>query len=220
MPSMKEVIIKMKMTPHTWVRQIMSKGPVHVRILDCRPLQECGVLELFEIRTEGNLDEIIETLKRYKEIFDFEILSKDYKRGEIVGTLKTTHCDVCKHFTHLPECFLGSADYQLKDGHVHWRLLLTNEDLKLLLKKFDEMGIDVEIEQISSYDHHQDSLTLKQEQIVKLAWDMGYFETPRKISLKKLSQILGVSPPTLSEILRRGLRKIVREYFERTRLKE
>ncbi len=217
MPGMKEVVIKMKMTPHTWVRKIISEDPLQVRILDCRSIQgKDGVIELFEIRTDGkNVDKIIEKLKKCGEIYDLEILDKDYRRGEIVGTLKTTHCDVCKHFTHLPDCFLGSADYELKDGYVYWKLLLTNEDLKLLLKKFEEMGVDIEIEEMSSYEHHEDSLTVKQEQIVKLAWEMGYFDTPRRISLKKLSEILGISAPTLSEILRRGLRKIVKEYFEK-----
>lgn len=47
-------------------------------------------------------------------------------------------------------------------------------------------------------------LTTREEQIVKLALLMGYFEFPKKIRLEELSERLGISEGTLSEILMRA----------------
>ena len=56
-------------------------------------------------------------------------------------------------------------------------------------------------------------LTTRQEQIVKMALEMGYFEFPKKIKLEELSDRFGVSAGTLSEILRRAEKNILTHYF-------
>ncbi|MDG6907756.1 MAG: helix-turn-helix domain-containing protein, partial [Nitrososphaerota archaeon] len=58
-------------------------------------------------------------------------------------------------------------------------------------------------------------LTSRQEQIVKMALEMGYFEFPKKIRLEELSQRLGISAGTLSEILRRAEKHILTMYFKK-----
>jgi|Deesub1362A_J573_1020465.scaffolds.fasta_scaffold00848_14 hypothetical protein len=211
---MKEVVLQFKSSPHSWVRNLMKYQPLQVKILDCRPIpSENGVQELFEISTlSDNLKEVVEELKKIKDIHDLEILTEDYKKGKVVGTLKTDHCNICRIFSG-PECFLGSAVYMLEDGIVKWTMLINDDLIKILLKKLEENDIDAQIEEISSVGL-KEPLTAKQEQITKLALKMGYFDHPRKINLRKLSKIFGVSPPALSEVLRRGLKKILTEYFK------
>jgi len=43
----------------------------------------------------------------------------------------------------------------------------------------------------------------------------AFFDYPKKINLERLSEIMGVKPSTLDEILRRGLRELVEEYLNR-----
>ena len=53
------------------------------------------------------------------------------------------------------------------------------------------------------------SLTARQMQVVSTAVTRGYFEFPRRISHTGLSELVGVKPSTLSEILRSAERRIL-----------
>lgn len=58
-------------------------------------------------------------------------------------------------------------------------------------------------------------LTEKQDRILWVALKTGFFEFPRKITMKELSQKLGIAMSTLSEILRRGIRRLLTDYFKK-----
>lgn len=46
-----------------------------------------------------------------------------------------------------------------------------------------------------------------------IAFEHGFFESPRKAKLKDLSKMTGASQAALSEILRKGQKKIVGDYL-------
>jgi predicted DNA binding protein len=56
---------------------------------------------------------------------------------------------------------------------------------------------------------HQIALTARQEEVLGKALVKGYFEFPRRISLTNLSELVGVRPSTLSEILRSAERRVL-----------
>jgi predicted DNA binding protein len=47
-----------------------------------------------------------------------------------------------------------------------------------------------------------------------LAYELGYFDQPRRIDLHSLASMLKLSPPTLSELLRRAQKKVITEYIK------
>ena len=53
------------------------------------------------------------------------------------------------------------------------------------------------------------ALKARQMEVVSTAVTQGYFEFPRRISLTGLSELVGVKPSTLSEILRSAERRIL-----------
>jgi len=55
----------------------------------------------------------------------------------------------------------------------------------------------------------QIALTARQEEVLGKALVKGYFEFPRRISLTNLSELVGVRPSTLSEILRNAERRVL-----------
>lgn len=57
------------------------------------------------------------------------------------------------------------------------------------------------------------ALTPRQEDVLLSALRMGYFDTPRRIKSRELAKVLGVSTPTLVELLRRALRNLVIEHY-------
>lgn len=58
------------------------------------------------------------------------------------------------------------------------------------------------------------SLTVCEFQILKEAYEAGYFEWPRKINLDYLAKKLGLAKPTVSEHIRKAEKKILRHYLE------
>jgi predicted DNA binding protein len=96
---------------------------------------------------------------------------------------------------------------------MDWKILVSGEDtLKELTKRLESKGVNCTIEEISRLTKKED-LTTRQEQIVKMALEFGYFEFPKKIRLVELSEKLGISAGTLSEILRRAEKHILSKYF-------
>ncbi|MDI3483405.1 MAG: HTH-type transcriptional regulator, dimethyl sulfoxide reductase transcription regulator [Candidatus Methanomethylophilaceae archaeon] len=62
-------------------------------------------------------------------------------------------------------------------------------------------------------------LTERQEEILKIALDAGYFNVPRKMELAELSERIGCCKSTLNTIIRKGLRAIVADYLsDKTKL--
>ena len=85
-------------------------------------------------------------------------------------------------------------------------------DIRLVLARLEREGIQTRIEDISPLEP-KPTLTGRQKEIMTTAVSHGYFEFPRKINLTGLSELVGVKPSTLSEILRGAERRIMESAF-------
>lgn len=54
-------------------------------------------------------------------------------------------------------------------------------------------------------------LTTRQREVLSLAWNLGYFDIPARADLTRLATLTGLSRNTVSQHLRRALRRILRE---------
>lgn len=54
-------------------------------------------------------------------------------------------------------------------------------------------------------------LTARQREVLSLAWNLGYFDLPARVGLERLAAVTGLSRNTVSQHLRRGIRRILRE---------
>ncbi len=54
-------------------------------------------------------------------------------------------------------------------------------------------------------------LTARQREVLSLAWNLGYFDVPARVGLGKIASLTGMSRNTVSQHLRRGVRRILRE---------
>lgn len=53
------------------------------------------------------------------------------------------------------------------------------------------------------------TLTVRQREILSLAWNLGYFDIPARVGLQRLSNLTGLSRNSVSQHLRRGLRRLL-----------
>ena len=113
-----------------------------------------------------------------------------------------------------------------KDGYVHTRLLLTRRvDLADLLTNY-EKGVkegrwsDFKLIRIDDYDAEQqiagsftENLTQKQLEVIKTALALGFYNTPRDITLDDLSNIFGISKAAVHNRLQAAERKVIAKFF-------
>ena len=197
--------------PHSWIKRLTSEFPAIIRVLDCRSLTPGkGVQELFEITSAPEHSEkIVEFLRKDDYVYDVDIVKGE--RGRIVGSLKTHKCTACRTFAGA-NCFLISAASK-PDGKLEWTLLGNDTVVKSLMHELEEENVVGEVLKISRLEDEKE-LTARQENILQIALEKGYFEFPKKITLRQLAKTLDVAPATLTEILRRGQKRVLQEHFK------
>jgi len=197
--------------PHSWIKHVTANFPAVVRVMDCRTIGDKeGVQELFEISCEPELSEkLIELLNHDDYVYDVDIVKG--KPGRIIGSLKTKKCTACRVFAGA-NCYLVSAASK-PDGKLEWTLLGSDTMLKSLFKELEKANVVAETLKVFQIQDEEE-LTARQEHILQIALEKGYFEFPKKITLRQLAKTLGVSPATLTEILRRGQKRVLQEHFK------
>lgn len=109
-------------------------------------------------------------------------------------------------------CFLLSA-IPRDDNIIEWRVLGPNNVIiNRLLARMKAEGFGVE--KISSNRIEVTStLSDKQEEHIHLAYRMGYYDVPRRISLEQLAQAAHCSKSTLSVALRDAERRLIMHHI-------
>ena len=97
---------------------------------------------------------------------------------------------------------------------IIWTVIVDGyQELKRLLKEFVDNKIDVKVLKVVKAKSDA-TITARQEQIIKIALEAGYFDFPRRITLNQLAEKLNISSSTLAEILRRAEKNIIESYFK------
>jgi predicted DNA binding protein len=197
--------------PQSWIKRVTAEFPSVIRVLDCRSLPDGeGVQELFEVTSAADLSEkIVEYLRQDSYVYDIDIVKAE--QGRVVGSLKTHKCTACKTFAGA-DCFLVSATSK-PDGKLEWAVLGNDTMVKSLMQELENQKVIGEVVKISKIKDEEE-LTARQEEILQIALEKGYFEFPKKITLRQLAKVLDVSPATLTEILRRGQKRVLQEHFK------
>ena len=196
--------------PHSWIKRVAAEFPAVIRVLDCRTLPDGeGVQELFEITSAPDVSEkIVNYLRQDSYVYDIDIVKAD--QGRVIGSLKTHKCTACKTFAGA-NCFLVSATSK-PDGKLEWAVLGSDTMVKTLMRELEGQKVTGEVLRISKI-RGEEELTARQETILQIALEKGYFEFPKKMTLRQLAKALDVSPATLTEILRRGQKRVLQEHF-------
>jgi predicted DNA binding protein len=212
---MREIVLQLK-APETWVSEITSKHPSKIRILDCKPSEtKDGVRQLVEVTSDpSHLLQIVNEVKASPLVKEAYVV--ETKRGTVHGSLltKSAFCSTIMS----SEAFCRTCLFHSKakpDGTVEWTLAFTGrEPLNELLDHLKNDQIDVKILRLSSVSDVE-SLTEHQKSLVETALEEGFFDYPRRITLRELAKKMGVSASSASEVLRRAERKILAGYQKR-----
>ena len=209
---MREIVLQLR-APRTWVSEVTEKHPSTVRILDCKPSEsKDGIRQLVEVTADPEgLEKIVKEVKASPLVKEAYIV--ETKKGKMIGSLLTS--SVFCGMIMGSNAFCRTCFFQSKsrpDGTVEWTIAFTGrEALTELLDRLKEEKVEVKILRLASVADVE-TLTSRQRNIVEIALEEGYFDYPRRITLRQLASRVGVSASTVSEVLRRAEKKILSTY--------
>jgi predicted DNA binding protein len=197
----------------SWIRAITERYSARLRLLQSKPSTRSDeVLQLFEIIVDGNLkDKLLNYLRSDPGISDFQIMNSSH--GRLMGLIRSD--GIISRCIADSDCFLLYASTE-SGASLAWRVLGAEKSFKRLLAQLRRRGIEHTVSEMSVVSSRR-RLTERQEWILRIAFENGYFDDPKKIRIRALAGIVGVSAPTLHESLRRTQKKILEEHFRSTR---
>ncbi len=204
--------------PENWIKSVAHDDSVRVKIMDVKAPRRGVTQNFVELASEKmTAEELLRHIRKSMGVVRSDLSRVDKNR--IMGTVTTHDCPVCSTFAGL-DCFLVSAstteEKATGKGKMEWRVFVSGDSgFKDLCKRLDRNKVNYTILEVTHHIHKR-QLTSRQEEIMRIAFDLGFFEFPKRINLEGLSAKLGVSTGALSEILRRGEKNILSRYFDST----
>jgi len=188
-----------------WAEKLARASNLAINVRSCRPSSDAqSVQNWVEILGE---DEKIDSIKN--EIDD-EVISSQIvkvKKGKAFGVVVAPTCAAAEALRDLT-CVITSHAVE-RDGSISLEVLASGRNtLKELIDRFRSFGAEVAVVKETS-NIEEEKLTGRQEEIVRKALEMGYYDYPRRIRQKELADACGVASSTLAEVLRRAERNII-----------
>jgi len=199
--------------PAHWVGELRDRWGVAVRVLHCEPSRqdpdrELRILEL--IADPKDADALSRFLERW--LPPWAVWERIRGSGSFLVWATEPMLSTCRTARRLGAICLACplAASRDDDGRVGWTLLV-RAGPRSVRRALSDHSLAAEgsvLEAVGGFAD-ESSLTVKQEIAVATAFQIGYFDFPRRAGLPALARILGVRPSTAQEHLRRGLAKIL-----------
>jgi len=143
----------------------------------------------------------------YNQKNDFDII----KASKKTVWAKSSCCSACSIIGSLDLVILSSKT--INEYTVDYRVLIPNHVIFNKLKKsLNESGLKYSIFNVSYKDNT--GLTDRENEILIKLYENGYFDSTRKISLTDMAKSMDISTSALAGMLRKSLKKIVKQYIE------
>ena len=197
-----QVVIEIENKQCKMVKKLASLGFSHLKVVDVRSSSTGDVRHLMDVGEDQALK------------VPTELAAKGHVEGKSSVWLESEGCEVCstilKH-----NAFLISGKSMQNSIITYSFIVPTFEAYRGIIWDLEKAGYNVNVRKAGKFEQQIDVLTENQERIFWLALKSGFFDYPRQIGLAELAEKIGISPATLSEIIRRGTRRLLEHYFKR-----
>jgi len=195
--------------PNDWMIDLSEKHGLTVKVLGCRQFGNKVRLLVEILSLEGRVGDALKKIKGYKSVIGMDLTQVDDVKavGCIGVSTSSPYALLIKS-----ECTFISGR-TTGEGRVTWNLVVSkNKPLQKLVNSLRAKGVSVELHKLSRIEDRE-ILTARQEEILQVALDRGFFDHPKKVGLRELAKTFNISASTLSEVLRKGLKKIIEQHL-------
>lgn len=198
------VVIEVENRQCRMLKKFASLGLRHLQVADMRSSSSGSVKHLIEL----DRDQVKKIPKKLIALPRGKAERKPSMWFESEG------CEVCNTIL-LRDAFLISGKSMEEHTIKYSFIVPTFEEYKNIISTLEGSGHKVNVLKMGRFEPKMGVLTEKQERIFWLALKGGFFDYPRKIGTREFSAKLGIKPSTLSEILRRGTRRLLEHHFKK-----
>lgn len=198
-------------SPVAWIKTLAQSHSARIKIIDVRKSNE-GVKDLIEIFSpnggiEGLSAELSQRLKLDERTISF------IDEHHATAIVSAHECPICSSMRNWDLFLTGAHSDEFGNVIMKW-LVPDEKNISEFLDRLTSDGVSFSLIGKKRLTKRGD-ITARQEFVVQTAFDLGFFEYPKKINLEGLSQRLNVSYVTLAEILRRAEKNIISSYFKK-----
>lgn len=201
--------------PHNITVEIENKECKGLKMLESSGVEKYALMDIRRA-AEGPTRHLIKFPQEKTRKLPIQLFSEARvdKSGKVTSAwFNTDGCTICN-------TILGNGSFLISAKHVEGYSIIYNfvapsfSSYKNIISTLESQDLKVKILGVEKFKPKSKTLTEKQERVLWLALKMGFFAFPRKITMKDLSERAGVGLSTLSEIVRRGTRRLVEDHFE------
>jgi predicted DNA binding protein len=197
-----QVVIEVDNKQCKMVGKLASFGFSHLKVVDVRSSSSGSVRHLMDIGEDQ--------AKKVPK----ELATKGHVEGKSSVWLESEGCEVCNTILG-HDAFLVSGKSMQNNIITYSFIVPTFDAYRGIISDLEKAGHKVNVIKIGKFEQQIDVLTENQERIFWLALKSGFFDYPRQITMAELAAKLGITAATLSEIMRRGTRRLLEHYFKK-----
>lgn len=201
------VVLEVENKQCTIVKRLSPLGLSHIKMVDIRSSNPQSVKHLVELDPE-------EVRKVRNLPVELEAAgAKDEVKAKSSVWMESNGCVVCQNILS-SDAFLVSGKSMQGYTIMYSFIVPSFEAFQKIMSRMQATGLEVKVMKMGKFEPKAGVLTEKQERIFWLALKGGFFDYPRKVDTVELAAKLQISPSTLSEIMRRGMRRLLESYFK------
>jgi DNA binding protein with HTH domain len=168
-------------------------------MVDCRPLDREGMVMLLEI--EGSPEGVDKTMGTIRSMAGVRQI---FEEGGVPGRVRVLAVldkpGVCRASTGsvviCVDCPFNSTEVPAKWSFATKR----SGDLLGILRRLSEEGVDAQVEKVSPFGSNA-PFTENDRKVIATAVNEGYFDFPRRISLRSISEMVNLPVHEVRKIL-------------------
>jgi hypothetical protein len=196
------VVIEVENKHCRMVKRLAALGFEQMKVVDVRSSNSGSVRHLMNVGEEQ--------ARRVPR----ELAAKGHVEGKSSVWVESEGCQVCNTIlSH--DAFLVSGKSMQGNIITYSFMVPTFEAYQGIVADLEKACGNVKVLKVGKFEPQIGILTENQEKIFWLALKSGFFDYPRKVGMAELAAKLEISPATLSEIIRRGTRRLLEHYFKR-----
>ena len=203
-----QIKLSIEIPEDKWLATFNKKYPeLNFYILSNFPIGENSGITSFRIRGSS----VKQFISDFKEK-SFEKTTQILYEGEDLVILNVKEGDPWILNTLVKTELLISYPVLVKGGKIRIEAITDRSKVDRFLAQLKKKDIIAKIERIGYY-YKSTLLTQRQNEILNFAYQKGYFNIPRSVSLSEFAEDLNISKSALSETLRRIFKKLANNHI-------
>jgi predicted DNA binding protein len=194
---------------HFWFGELVRELPVNIEILDMISNTDGLIHYLVEVKLEKPSIPILKQI--IDDIDGIDLVTQtDISEKRIILTVSVDSCDICQAILR-SGCFLKTA--HTNNNRILWIFMAPKKEyVKVIIDSLEKLNIDHKLTKLRELGESE-VLTPKQETILKVAFEKGYFDHPKGCGIRELAAATGTSTATISTTLKRATKRLVQQHF-------